>query len=241
MKSPVIGITCPWSVDTWEDSIEEGGYYYVGKPYVEAVYKYGGIPILIAPEYNEESLGSYLDSILNVVDGVLFSGGGDVKRKSSEGLPTLRGQQQTRYDFEAALMKKAYEKKIPILGICRGFQMIIESFGGDLSDEIIENHKQNISGSESWHKVSVNKDSKLYKIVGSEVWNVNSFHIQKAEKVPEGFIISATANDGVIEGIEATSYPFLAGFQFHPEELSRKDKTAGKIFEWFIEEAKSVR
>lgn len=241
MKKPIIGVTCPWSVETWGDSVNSGGYYYVGRPYVEALSKYGGIPMLIAPEYSEESLDDYLDSILNLVDGILFSGGGDVKRKSSERLPTLRGQQPTRYDFEAVLMKKAYEKKLPILGICRGFQMILEVFGGSLSHEVIENHMQNISGGEPWHEVQVNKESKLYEIVGRDTWKVNSFHIQKAEKIPEDFIISALTKDDVIEGIESTDYPFLVGFQFHPEELSWKDETAGEIFKWFIKEAKSVR
>lgn len=241
MKSPVIGVTCPWSVETWKDSIEYGGYYYVAKCYVEAVAKYGGVPVLIAPEYSKESLNDYLDSILNIVDGLLFSGGGDVKGQSREELPTLREQQPIRYDFESALMKKAYKKRLPIMGICRGFQMILECFGGSLSDETVDNHSQNIPDGEPWHEVRINKDSKLYEIVGSDTWNVNSFHVQKADKVPEGFIVSARANDGVIEAIEATDYPFLAGFQFHPETLSWTDEAAGDIFKWFIKEAKKEK
>lgn len=206
MKRPIIAVTCPWSVETWGDSIEEGGYYYVGRPYVEMISKLGGIPILVAPEYNEKSLSDYIDAILNVSDGILFSGGGDVKRESSKNLPTLKEQQKTRYNFESSLMRSAYEKELPILGICRGFQMIVEVFGGSLSDEIIENHSQNISGSESWHEVLINKESKLYELIETEVWSVNSFHIQKVEKVPENFIISARAKDGVIEGVEANVF-----------------------------------
>lgn len=239
MKKPIIGVTSPWSVETWGDSMEGGGYFYVGRPYIEALSKYGGFPLLVAPEYTEESLEEYLDSILDVVDGLLFTGGGDVKKKYPDGLPTLRGQQPIRYDFEAALMKKAYENKIPILGICRGFQMIIEVFGGSLSDDTVDNHKQNIYGGDPWHEVTVTKGSKLYEVVGNEKWNVNSFHVQKVENVPEGFIVSARANDGVIEGVEATNYSFLSGFQFHPEELSWKDESAGEIFKLFIKEARS--
>lgn len=238
MKKPIIGITCPWSVETWEKK-EDGGYYYVGQPYVEAVYKYGGVPILLVPEYTKESLDTYLDSIVDTVDGILFSGGGDVKRKSDDNLPTLRGQQPVRYDFEEALMKKAYGRKIPILGICRGFQMIVESFGGDLAKETITGHSQNISGSNPWHEVSVNKHSNLYKYIDAENWNVNSFHIQEVGTVPEGFLVSARAKDNVIEGIETTGSQFLVGCQFHPEELQRKDKVAGDILQWFIEASKT--
>lgn len=241
MKMPVIGVTCPWSVETWGDSIEGGGYYYAGRPYAQAISKYGGVPLLITPEYNDKSVDSCLDAILNVVDGLLFTGGGDVKRKSTEGLPTLRGQQPIRYDFEAALMKKAYEKRIPILGICRGFQMILEVFGGSLSDDVIDGHKQNLYGGEPWHEVKINKDSKLYEIVGAETWDVNSFHVQKADKLPKDFIISAKTNDDVIEGIESTNYPFLVGYQFHPEELSWKDEKAGEIFKLFVEASKTER
>lgn len=238
MKKPVIGITCPWSVETWGDSIENGGYYYVGRPYVEAIYKYGGIPVLIAPEYQSNSIKDDLNDILTIVDGILFTGGGDVKRKSSENLPTLRKQQKSRYFWEENLMKKAYEKNKAILGICRGYQMIIEVFGGSLAEETIEGHSQDLPGWESWHKVIINKDSDLYNVIGLDKWEVNSFHIQKAEIIPEGFITSVKAEDGVIEGVEAKDYHFLSGFQFHPEELEKKDKNAGKIIEWFITKAK---
>lgn len=235
MKKPIIGVTCPWSVETWGDSIEGGGYYYVGRPYVEAIAKYGGVSLLITPESKDESI----DSILNVVDALLFTGGGDVKKKYPDGLPTLRNQQPKRYDFEAELMRKAFEKRKPILGICRGFQMILEVFGGSLADEVIEGHKQNLPGGEPWHEVAINKDSKLYEIIGIEKWDVNSFHVQKADKLPKDFIVSAKTEDGVIEGIEATNYPFLAGYQFHPEELSWKDEVAGEIFKWFIKASKN--
>ena len=242
MTKPIIGITCPWSVETWE-AREDGGYYYVGQPYVEAVYKYGGIPMLLVPEYTNESLDSYLASLVDVVDGILFSGGGDVRRKTDDKLPTLRNQQPVRYDFEEALMRKAYEKKIPILGICRGFQMMVEGFGGDLAKETIKGHSQNISGSKPWHAIDIKKDSHLYKHIAREEWNVNSFHIQKVGSVPEGFIVSAKAKDDVIEGIESKESQFLVGYQFHPEELQRSDEAAGNIFKWFLKEAgaKKVR
>ncbi len=237
MKKPVIGVTCPWSVETWEER-EDGGYYYVGQPYVEAVAKYGGVPILLAPEYSKETLDDYIENLLDLVDGILFSGGGDVKKKYPDGLPNLRDQQPHRYDFDAALLKGAYDRKIPILGICRGFQMILEVFGSSLSDELVEGHKQNISGSLPWHGVDINEDSDLYDVLKISDWKVNSFHVQQAGQTPKGFIVSAKAKDGVVEAIEAEDYPFLVGYQFHPEELSRTDDKAGDLFRWFINATK---
>lgn len=238
MKKPIIGVTSAWSVESWGDCPIEGGYYYVGKPYVEAVYKYGGIPMILAPEYTEDTLDIYLNNIVNSVDGLLFSGGGDQK-KIHDPLPIkLRDAQPVRYDFEAELMKKAYEKDIPILGICRGFQMIVEGFGGYLDENAVIGHKQEISGSYPSHRANVNLDSKLFEFINSDTWEVNSFHIQKVGAVPDGFIVSAISDDHVVEGIESMDYSFLVGYQFHPEELQRTDDIAGNIFEGFIGEAR---
>lgn len=232
---PVIGITCPWSVETWGDSIESGGYYYVGKFYVEAICKYGGIPLLITPEHIQgDDIDEDILSIMNIVQGILFTGGGDARKFSSDELPILKKQQEIRYSFESELMRKAYDQGIPMLGICRGYQMITEVFGGSLGENIIEGHSQDRSGWEAWHKVFINKDSWLYSTIGKEEWEVNSFHIQEVSKIPEDFIISATSEDGIIEGIEAVNHPFLVGFQFHPEELEARDEKAGKIIEGFI-------
>lgn len=236
---PLIGITCPWSVETWGDSVESGGYYYLGKAYVEVIQKYGGIPLLITPEHvRNNSMDEDITQILDTVQGILFSGGGDAKKFSSEELPDLKAQQETRYNFETSLMNEAYNRKTPVLGICRGFQMMIEVFGGSLEEKIIKGHKQDIPGWKPWHKVFINKESRLGKVVREEEWDVNSFHIQEVNKVPKGFIISAKAEDGVIEGIEATNHPFFLGVQFHPEELEYKDEKAGEVIKDFVNESK---
>jgi putative glutamine amidotransferase len=232
MNKPKIGVTTAWSVETWGDSIESRGYNYVGKTYIEAIISAGGIPVLI-PQMEHDDIGD----ILNIVDGLLFTGGGDAKRFSKNALPDLREQQPTRYDFEAKLLKSAKETKKPILGICRGFQMIIEVFDGSLSSDVVDGHKQNIYGGEPWHEVIIEADSFLHRIVSDTKWKVNSFHIQKVEKIPDNFTATAISSDGVIEAVECND-PFIVGTQFHPEELLWGDKRAELFFIKFIDECK---
>jgi putative glutamine amidotransferase len=232
MDKPKIGVTTAWSVETWGDSIESRGYNYVGRTYIEAIISAGGISILI-PQVDHDDI----DEILASVDGILFTGGGDAKKFSKDDLPGLKEQQPTRYDFEAKLLKSAKEANKPILGICRGFQMIIEVFGGSLSASVVDGHKQNIYGGKPWHEVSIKEGSFLYSIVNDKKWDVNSFHIQKVEKVPDNFIATAVANDGVIEAVESID-AFIVGTQFHPEELLWGDKRAELVFEKFIEKCK---
>ncbi|HAQ41187.1 MAG TPA: peptidase C26 [Clostridiales bacterium] len=231
MSKPRIGITTAWSVETWGDSVESRGYNYVGRTYIEAITNAGGLPILIP-----QSDPTDIEDILKNVDGLLFSGGGDAKRFSKENLPALREQQPLRYDFEAALMKAAKDAKKPVIGICRGFQMLVEVFGGSISEEIIDGHKQkNPDGGVPWHKVNISKDSFLHGVVVEKQWDVNSFHIQKVGTVPESFRAVAVSEDGVVEAIECMDHVFILGTQFHPEELLWSDARAALIFKKYIE------
>lgn len=237
MKKPLIGITAPWSVETWKSDPEDGGYYYVGQPYVEAVVRAGGIPVLLCPEYTEESLHDYVKQYVQSVDGILFSGGGDVKRDSDEELPTLRGQQPVRYDFEAELMKQAYEQGVPVMGICRGFQMMVEVFGGTLAEDTITGHSQKVAPEQTWHPITIELDTALHDIVGQSDWDVNSYHIQKVGNMPKDFVLTAKAEGDIVEGMELTEKHFV-GFQFHPEYLARRDDKAKAIFDRFLQSVK---
>lgn len=237
MKKPVIGITCPWSVETWGDNTVHGGFYYAGRSYVEAVLRFGGIPVLIPCEYERIDRAEYIQHLMSVADGFLFTGGGNVKRPAGAKIDTLRLQQPVRYDFEEALLTAAVENDKPVIGICRGFQMILETFGGSLATDLVDGHKQNTPYYETWHPVNINPQSKLYGILGAETKDVNSIHVQKAERIPDGFLIAAAAKDGVIESVEHAGDRFVLGYQFHPEELSRTNDEFGKIFELFMEEA----
>ncbi|MCQ1528956.1 gamma-glutamyl-gamma-aminobutyrate hydrolase family protein [Lutispora saccharofermentans] len=238
---PIIGITCAWSEETWGNSSDGEGYYYVGRPYAEAVTKCGGIPMMIPPSYINEDLHEMIDRILSCVNGLIFSGGGDAKRFSPAEFPTLEEQQPRRYYFESELLKEASKRNIPVLGICRGHQMIAEVFGGSISKELIDGHKQNLPGYKPWHEVSIEAKSKMSDITGIHNWRVNSFHRQVVEKVPEGFIASIKADGGTIEAIESIDHTFFIGLQFHPEELMRFDKPSELIIKCLIENAKISR
>lgn len=229
---PIIGVTSAWSYETWADSEKESGNYYVGKQYVQAVLKAGGLPVILHPSIESEDLYD----LMNILDGLLFTGGGSATKFTPENMPSLEEQQPVRYSFEKELMIKAHNMNKPILGICRGYQMMIQVFGGTLSQDVISGHKQSKPYHIPHHKVVINKDSILYNIIQEDEWDVNSIHVQQLDKLPEDFIVSARTEDNVIEGIESINKPLLMGFQFHPELLLGDEKSK-VLFEYFIKEA----
>ena len=180
-----------------------------------------------------------------MVDGLLLSGGQDVAPKNygEEPTPKLGDIFPERDDFEYALLKAALEAKKPILGICRGLQIINTYFNGSLYQDLsyigteVLKHNQVNSPSMVTHSVTLDKSSKLFDIFGEEKIRVNSFHHQAVKKVGDGLAISAKAPDGVIEAIEKTDYPFLVAVQWHPEMLHLTVEMMNKLFIRFIKEA----
>jgi len=238
---PTIGITGAWSVETWGHSEEHGGYFYVGSYYSTAVSKSGGLPFIIPLPHKNAILKEFAKEIVSKLDAILFSGGGDAKKFKKEELPTLYKQQPLRYSFEKELLLEAWKRDLPILGICRGYQMLVEVFGGRLMDETIDGHKQNLPGYEPWHSLRIKENSKFENLVGTREMKVNSFHIQAVEKVPKGFEAVGWSDDGIIEAIEAIDKEFVFGVQFHPEERYDIDPHAKAIFDHFVEKAREYK
>ncbi len=235
---PTIGITCPWSEETWGETIGNGGFDYSGRAYSDAIYNAGGTPLLIPVVEKHEDIEKHAAEIFDIVDGLYFSGGGNGRPRKENILPTLYNQQPVRSAWEDYIMKLAYEKNIPTLGVCRGYQMMAVALGGAMDTIRMPEHKQTVPYNQGIHNVVIAPDSFMAKMVGSEPWFVNSIHVERVCKLPKGFVASAIAEDGSIEAIEATDKTFFMGTQFHPE-LMRDDARAKEIFKVMIAAAKA--
>lgn len=231
----IIGVSSVWSGETLEDENITEDFFYVGSNYTNAIYDLGSVPFILAPITTNLKKEDLVNRIVESVDGLLLSGGGDIGINPSRSyIPRLIEQQRQRYEFEALLIKKAWEIDLPVLGICRGHQMIIETLGGTITDQPIYGHTEK-DGYNSWHNINIQHSSKLAKICGTETWKVNSYHTQAVKKMPKCLDVSAMCDDGIIEAVEARDKKFFMGFQFHPEMLlKQKDKFAIKIMQEFI-------
>jgi putative glutamine amidotransferase len=175
-------------------------------------------------------------------DGILFSGGEDVdpalyeEKTKHESVHVDRA----RDDFEFALLDAAMDKRLPILGICRGIQMINVKFGGTLiqdipSDtELERDHRQQGNRAALTHTVTVTEPESALAGVVTGSCRVNSLHHQAIKRVGRGLKVTAHSEDGLVEAVEsAEEYPFLMAVQWHPEELVDHPEQR-KIFEQFI-------
>ena len=218
----------------------------LAQAYYMSVVEAGGTPVVIPSYDNERALVSLMDTL----DGIIFSGGADID-------PDYLGQEpldcisvNPRRDAqELMLVRLAADRQIPMLGICRGIQILAAALGGKLYQDIktqhnrpcIE-HSQTIARGLPSHEVKLEKDSILYSLFGKENLAVNSFHHQAVSEVPDGFRITAVAPDGIIEGMESTTFRPIMGVQWHPEcFLMENDRTMMPIFHWLTEKAALFR
>lgn len=209
--------------------------------YVSSVIKAGAIPIII-PVVTDKKI---LEEQLNVIDGLIISGGYDIDplRYNEEPHPLLGQTFPERDEFEFTLVKLAMEKEIPVLGICRGHQVLNVVNGGTLYQDISLKEGNNLKhiqsghGSTVSHKIKVEKGSMLYDILGENAL-VNSLHHLAVKDIAPGFKVSAIASDGVVEAIEKKDDSFAMGIQWHPEILAGKNEEMLKIFKYFIKQIK---
>ena len=228
-NKPIIGITGNYGELTCK----------LAETYYKSVWKAGGVPIVIPPLSDTDSIINTLEHL----DGLVLSGGADLN-------PLYAGEEpQSRLSVinserdlpELLITQLAYNRQIPILGICRGIQTLALALGGkvmqDISDATQLKHSQDADRSEPTHTVCVEKDSTLYNIYKETTLYVNSFHHQAVSEPGDKFRVTAKAPDGIIEGMESTEHKSIIGVQWHPECMDE----GLPIFQWLVQEAAQYR
>ena len=248
-RRPVIGIT-----GNYEDLTCK-----LGKGYYQSVIRAGGVPVVIPPSADKEVLMNTLDHI----DALILSGGGDINPlyAGEEPIPGLHGINQERDLPELLITCLAYNRQLPMLGICRGIQTLAVALGGKVCQDIgseelrvkseefatAVKHSQNADRSEPTHSVTIEEDSTLFNIYKeklsplssflSPLLYVNSFHHQAVSEPGDKFRVVATAKDGIVEAIESTEFKSIIGVQWHPECMEE----GLPLFQWLVDEACAYR
>jgi gamma-glutamyl-gamma-aminobutyrate hydrolase PuuD len=230
---PVIGITTYAQEASW--GVWRLPAALIPLNYVEAVERAGGRPVLIPP--SEEGVEETIDAL----DGIVFSGGADVdpSRYGADAHPETDSPQSHRDAGELALLRSALEHDLPVLAVCRGFQLLNVARGGDLvqhlPDEVGHDAHKEVPGVFSVHPVEVKDGTQLASLLGSRT-EVSSHHHQALGRVGEGLAETAWAQDGTLEAVEDPSRRFAVGVQWHPE--AGEDQA---LFEGLVKEARAYR
>lgn len=227
---PIIGITADV---TKEDKL------FVNSEYVEAVLRAGGLPFIIPVGIEGD-----VQQIADRLDGLLLTGGNDINPIlfNEEPHTHLGEVTPSRDACELPLARYMLTTEKPILGICRGVQILNVAAGGTVYQDLHKQnegqmlqHAQKAPRSHPSHFVQLEKGSVLEAIAGSERIQVNSFHHQSVKDVASAFKVTAVASDGIIEAVEGTGKQFVVGVQWHPELLATKgDAVSLGLFERFI-------
>jgi len=235
---PLIGIS--GSID--KDETE----HFIMRSYTSALLQAGAAPVLLSPDMEGETLQACLDRL----DGVLLAGGNDVSPVMYGATPVqeLGEVNPLRDRFEMRLVKEAIERRMPILGICRGIQSLNVALGGTLWQDLPSQfrtaeggkpilHSQTSRACYNSHEVTIEEGTLLHKIAGDTVIWTNSFHHEAVEKPAPGLRITAHTADGVIEAVEHEELPYCIGVQWHPERSVADNEHARALFASFVEAA----
>lgn len=228
-ERPLIGITGNYGDLTCK--LAEG--------YYDSVIKAGGVPIIIPPTADTDVIINTLENI----SGLILSGGSDFDpRYAGEEKDPKLGEINEKRDLpELFITRLAYNRQIPILGICRGIQTLAMALDGKVKQDITDittiNHSQSEERSVATHQVCIEKDSILYELYQKEKLSVNSLHHQAVCDCGERFRVTAKSDDGIIEAMESREFKSIIGVQWHPECLA----DGLPIFKWLIQEANLFR
>jgi putative glutamine amidotransferase len=242
-RRPNIGITPDLGSTQSEHPVP---LYELKVAYADAVLRAGGLPFVLPYSDDRSCVDVYLDR----VSGVLVTGGafdippqayGDTPR---EGMgPTKLG----RTSFETALIQAALARNIPVLGVCGGMQLLNVVLGGTLFQDIrrevetAKEHEQKHDHTQPHHPIEIKDGTLIGETFGRGQVMVNSTHHQAVKKLGEKLVVSAVSPDGIIEAIEAPSYGFAVGVQWHPELLIQTVPANLGLYKTFIAKARETR
>ncbi len=238
---PLIGIACH------ADFRQESGrpIYCNNRAYAHAIEQAGGIPVLV-PFLDDVTA---LETLLVRLDGVLLSGGVDIapERYHEEPHPMLRRTSSELDEFEFTLAHWALQEDMPVLGVCRGMQLVNVVLGGTLYQDLDSlypggmNHcHQELPRNTISHDVFVEPGSRMEKVLGTRQFGVNSLHHQAVKMPGKGVHITGRAEDGMPELMEVPSYRFVMAVQFHPEEIFMKENACANLFSAFVHACSSA-
>ena len=243
---PIVGIPTQTLQTLGGISADIPASWVMSQRYVSTLTNAGAIPWLI-PLVDDETLRGVYDAL----DAVFLPGGADIDPMSygKESHPLCDKTDRERDRVELHLATWAIEQHKPVLGVCRGLQMINLAAGGtlyqDLGEQLAGSIKhdyfpfagQNFSRDYLAHEVDVAAGSRIAAVFGAGPLRVNSMHHQGIRDLGEHLVVTAIAPDGLVEGIEGSNGAYLVGVQWHPEALTDNDDAARRLFDQFIEAA----
>ncbi len=231
---PIIGITA--GRETSDTNIQK---ICLIEKYSSAIINSGGIPLIIPSGIP----GTASKALINKLDGILITGGGDLETRRFNGIdhPRVYGVDLERDQMEVDLVNLAIESGKPLLGICRGIQVINVALAGDLYSDIHDQAANSLR--HDWfpdyprdlmaHEIRIKPKSLLHDILQINGMEVNSLHHQAIKTVARDLVPIAFAPDGIVEAVEYKDHPFFLGVQWHPEWLFHLETTK-LIFKTFI-------
>jgi putative glutamine amidotransferase len=247
MSRPLIGITADLVIpQSPSPKRQEETTFFLHQRYCRAIENAGGTPIILPLTSSAGTLRQYIRQ----VDGLLISGGNFDIHPSYYGETPLKGLgeiKQERTEFELDLTSLALKQDCPLLGICGGAQAINVALGGSLYQDITiqlpeaGEHQQSAKKETGGHSIRIHPGTRLRQILRREALEVNTTHHQAVKTVGKGLAVNATADDGLIEGIESSRHSFVLGVQWHPEVLSRTQLSQRRIFSAFVSFCKRFR
>ena len=228
MDRPVVGITTYVTQARW--SYWELEAALIPFDYVRKVEQAGGRALLVPPTVDG------VEETLDAIDAVVFTGGSDLDPEfyGEQAQPETIGVVRMRDEAELALLRAALERDMPVLGICRGIQVLNVGLGGDL-DQHLEGHRHDPPGEFLAHDVAIEPNTRLAEMLGERT-TVMSHHHQGIKRLAPGLVETARADDGLLEAVEAPDRRFTVGVLWHPE--AGQD---ARLFETLVAEAARYR